>query len=270
MNHSDVRDMLGVHALGALEAREAEAIEAHLDHCDACLAELVELEEAAAELVGAVPPLTPSPDVTRRILDAAPSESPRRVVGPAGADARGRWRPSFPRGGRRRDVRTLRVAAGIAVAAVLVALVVSQVSLYQRLERASAMLAHGRELLEFMSSPDVVTVALAAAESMPDARALVSYDRRSGRVVVLASGLPAAPPGEVYQLWLIADGVRPGGVFSPDRRGGTVLHARWSPEPGDALLFAVTLEPSPGMPYPTGKNILLGGSARSGPAGAGR
>ena len=154
---------------------------------------------------------------------------------------------------------------GVAVAAVLAIVVVSQVSLRRRLARATAMLAQGRQLIDFMSSPDVVTVALAPTASAPGARALVSFDRRSRRVVVVSLELPPPPAGEVYQLWLIADDVRPGGIVSADRPGGAVMPASAAPASHDVPLFAITLEPSPGAPDTTGDIVLLGGPSRPKP-----
>src|SRR5262249_59000578 len=91
----------------------------------------------------------------------------------------------------------------------------------------------------------------------PRARAFVAYDRRSERLVFVAFDLPPPPPGQVYQLWAIGDGVRPAGVFSTDSRGGAVLRDRWSPEPAKAPLVAISLEPAPGVPAPTRQLLLL-------------
>ena len=125
------------------------------------------------------------------------------------------------------------------------------------------MIARGRDLLEFIASPDVRTVAL-TSDRLPRARAFVAYDRRSERLVFVAFDLPPPPPGQVYQLWAIGDGVRPAGVFSTDSRGGAVLRDRWSPEPAKAPLFAISLEPAPGVPEPTGKMVLMGGARGGG------
>jgi anti-sigma-K factor RskA len=245
MKHAEVREMLALHALGALRGRDARDVEAHLDVCGSCSAELIDLGDAVVELARAAPPRTPSRDVTRRILDG-PSQP---VV---------RWHP--------RRAWPLRTLTGVAVAAVLAILVVSQVSLRRRLDRATAMLAQGRQLLDFMSSPDVVTVALAPTDSAPEARALVAYDRRSRRVMVVSLDLPPPPVGQVYQLWLIADDVRLGGILSTERRGGSVMPASASFASRDVPLFAITLEPTPGVPDPTGDIVLLGGPSRPLPA----
>lgn len=265
MTHADLKEMLGLYALGALEGDDAAALATHLGQCDACVAELADLEETSAELARAAGPVEPSVEVTRRILEATRSEPQLLAVRPAreGSIATPHLRPS-PAAPRPRR-RLLRVAARVAVAAVVVVLVVSQLTLLRRLDRARTMLASGREFLEFVTSPDVTTAPLRATESVAGARALVAYDRRSGRVVLFAFDLPPPPPDQVYQLWLISDGVRPGLVFSPDALGAAVRRDRWSPEPREAPLFAITLEPSPGGDEPTGQILLLGPSPRSRP-----
>jgi anti-sigma-K factor RskA len=256
MTHVEARELLALHALGALEEGDTSAVASHVEGCRGCRAELAELQATAAELARASEPVSPSAEVTRRILAAADRESGR----PA---ARRALPPAPPSGTRaRRSWRLVPIAAGIVGIAVVGLLLVSHVSLQRRLERASAMLARGRELLEFMASPDVVTVSLAGTASAPDARALVSYDRRSGRVVVIAFELAPPASGHVYQLWRIADGVRSGIVFSTDASGGTLLRDQWAPEEGDIPVFAVTLEPAPGVDDPTGKIVLLGGALK--------
>jgi anti-sigma-K factor RskA len=252
--HSDWHERLGLHALGALDAGDSAALEAHLADCPGCRQELADLRESAAELARGARPVLPSPEVTRRILDAAHAEPRRRS--PRAAEP---VRPVRPVALPPRRWRVLPIAASIAAGAVLAGLVVSHLTLLRRLDRAATMLARGREFVEFIASPDVVTVPLVAGKAVPGARALVAYDHRSARVVLLAFNLPPPPAGEIYQLWGISDGVRPAGVFSPDVRGGTLVGEHWSPEPGQIPMFAVTLEPAPGMPDPTGKILLLGG-----------
>lgn len=258
MTHAELREMLGLYALGALEAHDAAALAAHLEKCPSCLAELVNLEESVAELAHAAGPIPPPADVTSRILRAAGSGPPLAALPPV-RTARPARRRRTPGGWRRR----LRVTAGVAVAAGVAFLVVSEITLRQRLDRAFQTLARGRDLLEFIASPDVTTVSLAATGSAPGARAFVAYDRRSGRLVLFAFHLQPPPEDQVYQLWLISDGVRPSAVFSPDPIGATLLHEHALPERRGVPLFAITLEPSGGGPEPTGRILLLGGRPRS-------
>jgi anti-sigma-K factor RskA len=246
--------MLALHALGALDGDERAAVTSHLDDCRVCGAELADLEAVAAELARAARPLRPSAEVTGRILAAAPAGEVR------GREARVRA------SGAGRRWRLLPLAASVAAVAVIGVLLVAHVALQRRLDHASTMLARGRDLLEFMALPEVDTVSLAAISAASDARALVAYDRRSGRVAVLAFDLPPPPAGHVYQLWRIAAGVRSGVVFSTDAGGRTLLREQWAPEEGEIPVFAVTVEPAPGVEDPTGRILLLGGTPRARPA----
>jgi anti-sigma-K factor RskA len=77
------------------------------------------------------------------------------------------------------------------------------------------------------------------------------------RVVAIA-GLPTLPPERVYQLWFARPGGPPvsGGVFRVDVRGEalTVVAIPVALEPARAV--AVTEEPAPGSPAPTGQHLL--------------
>jgi anti-sigma-K factor RskA len=83
----------------------------------------------------------------------------------------------------------------------------------------------------------------------------VVLDAAKRQLVVATSGLPALPPGQVYQLWLIGPvrivsaGLLPtaqNGVTSPVVATGIVK--------GDKL--GLTVEPAPGTPQPTTTPIL--------------
>ncbi|MBX6341314.1 MAG: anti-sigma factor, partial [Thermomicrobiaceae bacterium] len=77
---------------------------------------------------------------------------------------------------------------------------------------------------------------------------------------LIVEGLPAPPPGRVYQLWLIRqDGRLSGGTFTVDARGRAFMTI-WLPagtSPFQAL--GVTDEPPGGSPQPTGRRYLAGG-----------
>jgi anti-sigma-K factor RskA len=101
---------------------------------------------------------------------------------------------------------------------------------------------------------------LAGTPEAPGALARLAYDRATGRAILFASGLPAAPEGKAYQVWYIAAGrpPMPGRVFKTDARGRGSLRDQM-PEEGRAAAntFAVTLEPEGGVSAPTGKMYLL-------------
>lgn len=103
---------------------------------------------------------------------------------------------------------------------------------------------------------DVTRVSLAGLGPAGEARAHV-YVSLSNGMVLLAEGLPDLPPDRVYQLWSIVGGAPvSGGVFTRDPDGRAQLLA--PPPPGAPQALAVTVEPSGGLPAPSGPQYLLG------------
>jgi anti-sigma-K factor RskA len=88
------------------------------------------------------------------------------------------------------------------------------------------------------------------------ARLSVAADGRRGELAI--TGLPKLAPGRVYQLWFARTGAAPisGGVFGVDARGEAlaVVVVPVALEPARAV--AVTEEPAPGSPAPTGPHLL--------------
>ena len=68
----------------------------------------------------------------------------------------------------------------------------------------------------------------------------------NGRAVLMTEGLPAPSEGEVYEAWLLRDGVpEPAGLFE-SHHGTATMPIEGSIEGSDAV--AVTVEPSGGSP----------------------
>jgi anti-sigma-K factor RskA len=129
-------------------------------------------------------------------------------------------------------------------------------------ERARVEADRAREVREMLAAPGARLIRLAGTESAPRARASVVYDSASGRALLLASELPPPPAGKAYQLWYIAGGPpQPGGTFTPDGQGGSVMRDQAPPEGRNASLFVVTLEPAGGVQAPTGDKYLLGSAS---------
>jgi Anti-sigma-K factor rskA len=79
--------------------------------------------------------------------------------------------------------------------------------------------------------------------------------------VLLARGLPPAPAGKAYQLWLIADNKPlPGATFKSDAEGRARLSDQL-PAGVKSPTFAVTLEREGGETAPKGDMYLLGSSS---------
>jgi Anti-sigma-K factor rskA len=137
--------------------------------------------------------------------------------------------------------------------------------LYDRLRETQGEMAGQRERLasardvnELLSAPGARFAELSGKEPAPRAHAMLAYDRATGRAVIMATGLPPAPAGHAYQLWLIADKKpMPGGTFKSDAEGRARMSDRLPADIGQPT-FAVTLEREGGVPAPEGEIYLIG------------
>ena len=105
-------------------------------------------------------------------------------------------------------------------------------------------------------------VALAGTSQAPGARAMILYDKGTGRAMLSAQNLPAPPAGKAYQLWFIVKG-KPvsGGVFMPNAAGRAKMRAQIPEVARESPVIAVTLEPAGGVSAPTGEKYLLGATS---------
>jgi anti-sigma-K factor RskA len=284
--------MIAAHALSSLEAAEARELETHLATCAECRAELDSWQDIAASLVYAAPLAEPSPELRSRILASVRAEdSAMQNLNPATGDGKVKGRESlssrtesnvvpFEKPARRtRSTAStiLAIAASLAFVAVALSLILlwtrynamrqEMTQLTDKLGRAQQELSRERETLarerqakELITAPEARITALAGTELATRARAKFVYDRETGRAMLMADDLPPAPAGKAYQLWFIAEGKppMPGRVFNTDAAGHAEMAEQLPEEARGANVFAVTLEPSGGVPAPTGAKYLLG------------
>jgi len=227
-------DLLAAFALDALTDDERTAVEAHLTTCPACRREVARFEQVTAVLPLASPvqPL-PRPDLRERILREA------RSVPQQGRAAA----PSTP---LRRPAR-LRALAGWLAAAALFLI---------SLGLGARDLALQQQLQALQRQP--ATVALAATPDAPGANGQVLLPVGQPGVLTV-DHLPPPSAGLVYEAWVIgASGPQPAGTFVTTPDGHGALELTRPAQPGETV--AVTSEPTPGRPSPSGK-ILLKGTA---------
>jgi anti-sigma-K factor RskA len=257
MSHDPWLEQADVYAVGALDGQELAQFEAHLaTGCAICAERLRETREALTLLPRSLPEVPPSPPLRARILERIAAER-----SPAAAPV-----PLRP---ERRRSRVLWWGgwAGVAAVAALLVVVNAQLSttrqelrvLQDRLATLQSELAQREEALGFLSDPNVRYVSLGGLKPTPEASAWLLWNPATRQGLLVARGLPAAPPGHAYELWALAGAQPvPAGVFSVDAGGRALLRLPPLPEGHTYDAFAVTLEPAPGVPKPTGPMHLHG------------
>lgn len=284
--------MIAAHALSSLEAAEARELETHLASCAECRADLESWQDIAASLAYAAPLAEPSAELRSRILASVRAEGSQQNAKPAlkenervesraveSSRAESNVIP-FEKPARRTQ-RPFSPVWAIAASVAFLALALSLMLLWNRysamqqemaqvsekLNQAQQELSRERETLvreraakELISAPETRITALAGTEMATRARAKFVYDSKTGRAMLMADDLPPAPAGKAYQLWFIAEGKppMPGHVFNTDAAGHAEMSEQLPEEARGANVFAVTLEPSGGVPAPTGAKYLLG------------
>ena len=236
-------DLAAAYALGALGDEERREFEAYLAEHPQLQAEVEELGEAAKLLALAPQEYEPPPTLRRNLLE--------RVGGEAGT--------SFADRRQRSRLGALLGPAGLGVAAavlaVLVGLVVWNLSLQDSNEelRADVRELRGESEALRAEAEEVKTYELQGSGVASGARGQV-MTTGDGPAVLVARDLPPAPDGQVYEAWVLRDGVpQPAGLFEPV--GEPAAAAIEAPlEGADAV--AVTLEPDGGSPMPTSDVIL--------------
>jgi hypothetical protein len=125
------------------------------------------------------------------------------------------------------------------------------------LAEAQAQVTSRNAALTLIAQPGNVTAPLHAEPIAPDATAMVVFQPGSDESYLMATGLPATPQGQVYQLWY-ADGagVHALGTFHHDGSGAFV--APFGVDLADSAAAMVTLEPEGGAQGEPGPQVVFG------------
>jgi len=263
----DPHALAGAYALDAIDpGRELTRFSRHLANCQSCAAEVRGFREVATVMAFAAT-TEPPPAMRGQVLA---SVARTRQLPP---EIRTHARPRGTRSSTRGTAPWLPWLSGLAAAAAIVvavffgfanshtqqqltaaraqnqALASAQAKVQAELGQARA---HDQVLAEILGAPHVTLLSHATTKG---GVAVVVLDAATRQLVVATSGLPALPPGQVYQLWLIGPvkivsaGLLPTaqhGVTSPVIATGLIK--------GDAL--GLTVEPAPGAKQPTTTPIL--------------
>lgn len=260
------REELPEYALGHATGAPAAAVDEHLAACVVCRRELAEIESAWSAIALALPPATPRPEVFQRVADRIDS-----------VDGAAPWvaKRSTPRSTASASPLTprQRVLSYVVAASVFVALVGG--SLYikyagqgnapadqladQAVRDLANRLGNLQQLERMLNSGNVKLASLTPANSRDHASAYVVWDYPNKQWHFYALGLHAAPAGQTYQLWAVADGGAPlaGPTFTVDAAGiGGAVADFPTLAPRTAVKAVVTLEPAGGSKTPTGESLL--------------
>jgi anti-sigma-K factor RskA len=279
MTHEDYKELLAAYALEALDAEDARALRMHLKECADCSSETIEWEATAALIALNANPLEPSPTTRERILASVRAETVNKVSREVDQTSQPRVGSSsskvMPFEGQRRNIWTSLGSFGaIAAAIALVGLSLSLLMLWRQnrslqaevarmqteKQHADETLEHYRAFREMLTSPNARMASLAGTSVAPGAHAMLAYDK-TGKAMLMATGLPAAPAGKAYQLWFIMDNKKmPGKVFTTDAKGNGNLQDEIPAVAIGSAIFAITLEPAGGAQAPTGAVYLLSAS----------
>lgn len=232
-------DDAGAYVLRALSDGERAAFASHLESCAECRAEVEELQVVADQLPMAAPQLVPPPEIRHRLMALVESEAALlRAAGPE-ADRvvpvreemrlRDRvWWPSWA------------VSPGFAAAAASVLVLVG---------------VGAGVLLSAEDGPGPVRTVPAQVASSTAARAHVAL--QDGRATLQVRGLPAAPEGQVYQVWLKRGDGPPTPthtLFTVRPDGRAAVNVDEAVDGVEELL--VTAEPTGGSMSPTSSPVV--------------
>jgi hypothetical protein len=115
------------------------------------------------------------------------------------------------------------------------------------------------QALQVVASPGVQSVTLAGLGPAPGALGHTYVNPLRRDALFYAFDLPALPSGKTYELWYIAGG-KPvaAGTFAVDPQGIASVQVEHVADVASIQAWAVTIEPTGGVPQPTGAMVLKG------------
>ena len=266
----DVAELAGLYVLGALDNADREVVRSHLASCREAHSALRELGGVVPALAALAEPVDAPAELKARVMtavarEAAPAKTslaqplPVAVERPTPERSRGAIdRQGVPGAPAAWRLPTL-VSWGAAVAAVLVLAVagVWTLGLQARVDQANRRDAVLSDAIAAFSAPGSSVAVLRPTGTAPGAGSGFAAVSADGRGYLVMVGLPAAPAGQTYQAWYIADD-RPtsAGLLIVDADGYALLHDDEVLAGTDVV--ALTLEPAGGSDEPSTEPFAVG------------
>ncbi|WP_333691932.1 anti-sigma factor [Chloroflexus sp.] len=248
----DITELLAAYALDALDSTERARVQHLLMEQPELQQTLAELRSAADLLPQALERPSLPPELRQRTLDYAVGRSPTVRRSFAGSPGKRLW--SWLEA-KNILVVTLGVLLLIAVGVINGFNTELNVVRQQR-DQALSQVATAQIAAQQLAV--LLTASAPLATLTGELGQGVVVRDEAGDLVVIAT-LPSLPASQVYQLWLIEGAAAPtsGGIFTVDANGyGIVRLPGLLPQSGTT--FAITAEPAPGSPAPTGSILISG------------
>ncbi len=222
------------YVLGALEEQELQGFREHLAACTICSAEVAQLQAAADALALGVPRRLAPESLRARIMATAHAEA--ELLRAAGHEAD---RPVAP---ARPDWRRRLVPAFAATAALGVGLLVGALAI-----NTGSTTIHTQ------------TQVIRAVVAAPGHNATAELRKVGSHLELIVDGLPAPPPGRIYEVWLLKQGAQApaptDALFSVTTHGEGAVDVPGNDAHVSKVL--VTDEPLGGSPKPTREPVIV-------------
>ena len=249
-DHDRYEQDVAAYLLGALPGLEAEVFERHLMGCDDCRDEITRLRPATEALPRSVESFEPPPSLKASLMEvveaeARTSSAPAAEAAPAARAEAAPARSGSTGGWLRRALAGVSPRPALALAGIALLL---GVALGFGLTQGAGN-GDGGGAREVAATVD--------RTRMPGGSAQIEVDADGGPATLRVSGLPMAPPDEVYEVWIERDGeVRPAGALfavSTDGDGSAAI-----PGGVDGVdRVMVTRERAGGVAQPTETPVIV-------------
>jgi anti-sigma-K factor RskA len=239
MTCDELRPDYLAYALGSLEEPERSEMRAHLDRgCQDCVAGVRDAREWVFAMGTAVEGPAPPRDLRSRVLATVAPTSRKRW----------NWFPAWVGASA-----TALVAGGIVLYQVH-GFRADEASMRAEIERSLAETAALRQAFGLIQGSGTREVTFGEGQPAPPrGRIFVN----PGGVLLVASRLPAPPPGKTYEMWIIRGGKpAPAGLFASDAQGDAFHLYRPSAPATAGDIVAVTLEVAGGVSAPTSTPVI--------------
>ncbi|HEX8927984.1 MAG TPA: anti-sigma factor [Actinomycetota bacterium] len=239
----DLHSLSGAYALDALEpGAEHDRFTRHLSRCPSCAGEVRGFREVGTALAFAAadPSTGPPAGLRERVLAAAART--RQLPPEVGTHART----------RRQGLPWVPWLSGVvATASIVVAVLFGFAQAHTR-DELNQVRAENQAISLLLSAPRAKLLTHVVTHGGV-ATVVLAADRHE--LAVVTTGLPALPPGKVYQLWLIGKPkIVSAGLLPPAKNGQTPAVLATGVVKGDTL--GLTVEPAGGSAQPTTAPIL--------------